>query len=273
MAFSFADLMAVLLIALLAGAVLMLAVVKLAWSPFTPLQTFFYWLVLLLTRLLWRVECTQQLPVPEGRGAVLVSNHRSSVDPFFFQAACKQPVHWMVAREFVDHPAFSWFLKTCEVIPAKRNGADTAATREAIRLAAEGGLVGMFPEGRINMTEKFMLPARPGAITIAIKAKALIVPCYIEGSPYHRTPWSPFFMPARVRLVFGEPVDAATYGGKATPQESRALALQCLADIAALAGADDHQPSLAGRNWRPTRQELEKDMADSERRAKRAKTT
>ncbi len=269
MMFSFADLMAVVLVALLVAAVLMLVVVQLFRSPFTPLQTLFFWLVVLLTRFLWRVECNQVAPVPDDRGAVLVSNHRSSVDPFFFQAACKKPVHWMVAREFVEHPAFSWFLKTCEVIPARRSGVDTAAMREAIRLAEAGGLVGMFPEGRINMTEKFMLPARPGAVTIAVKARALIVPCYIEGSPYNQTPWSPFFMPARVRLVFGKPVDAAVFDGKASTAEVRRIALECLQQIADLAGATDHQPSLAGRNWRPTKEELDADMAESARRAKR----
>jgi len=256
-----AGLIAALLLGLAA-----VGVWKLIRSPFTPLQTVFYGLVILLTRILWRVERTPQLPVPADRGAILVSNHRSSIDPFFFQATSTRQVHWMVAREFVEHPAFAWFLKPCGVIAARRSGVDTAATREAIRLAAAGGIVGMFPEGRINMTEKFMLPARPGAVTIAVKARAMIVPCYIEGTPYNQVPWSPFFMPARVRLRLGDPIDAATFDGRATTAQTRELTLKCLTAIARLAGVEDYQPQIAGRNWRPTQQELEADMAASARR-------
>jgi 1-acyl-sn-glycerol-3-phosphate acyltransferase len=94
---------------------------------------------------------------------VIVANHRSSVDPFFIQVVAPRAVHWMVAREYCEHWAFRWFLRTCEVIPVSRGGIDTAATKQAIRLARGGGLIGMLPEGRINMTEEFMLPARPGA--------------------------------------------------------------------------------------------------------------
>ena len=36
----------------------------------------------------------------------------------------------------------------------------------AIRLAAEGGLVGMFPEGAINTTDEFMRPVRPGGMSL-----------------------------------------------------------------------------------------------------------
>ena len=50
----------------------------------------------------------------------------------------------------------------------------------------------MLPEGRINTTDEFMLPVRPGAIVVALKAGAPIVPCYIEGAPYRGNPLEPF---------------------------------------------------------------------------------
>jgi 1-acyl-sn-glycerol-3-phosphate acyltransferase len=240
-------------------------------SHYSPLQLLFKFLATLLTRFLWSVRGPRRLPLPPGQGAMIVSNHRSSIDPFFIQTVADRPTHWMVAREFCEHPAFSWFLQgICAVIPVRRGGIDTQATRMAIRLAAEGGLVGVFPEGRINMSEDLLLPARPGVIVMALRARVPIVPCYIQGSPYDRVAWSPFFMPARVRLAFGEPIDLSAhyddYGDKAVVET---LMLRCLRAIGALAGQEDFQPRLAGRDWKPSEAELEAQMDAAARRRRR----
>ncbi|MEQ8787611.1 MAG: lysophospholipid acyltransferase family protein [Pirellulaceae bacterium] len=230
-------------------------------SPYRPGESLLYFGDVLLTRLLWRTTAPARLPLADHQGAVLVCNHRSSVDPFFLQLAARRRVHWMVAREFCEHPAFAWFLNACQVIPVRRTGADTAATKAAIRLVREGGLVGMFPEGRINMTDRFMLPCRPGAAIIAQRAEAPLVPCYIAGSPYDRVPWSPFFMPARVRVSIGAPIDVARPVGPHGEEASAAeLIAQCVRKIAELAGREEFTVELAGRQWRPTPAQLEADM-------------
>jgi 1-acyl-sn-glycerol-3-phosphate acyltransferase len=175
------------------------------------------------------------------------------VDPFFIQLGANRAVHWMVAREYCEHPAFGWFLRLAEVIPVNRGGIDTAATKAAIRRVSSGHLVGMFPEGRLNVTGEFMLPGRPGAVLVALKARVPIVPCYIEGAPYGRTPWSPFFMPAKVTVRFGRPIDLSPYSDSSQDAGLVArLMLDVMSAIAQLAGCDHFEPRLAGRHWRPT---------------------
>src|SRR5439155_13555408 len=138
------------------------------------------------------------------------------------------------------------------VIPVSRGGVDTAATKAAIRIVSRGGLVGMLPEGRINMTDEFMLPVRPGAALVALKAGAPIVPCYIQGSPYRRYPWSPVLMPARVVVHFGSPVDLSEFYGRegeaGVAQEALAKTLKGLSK---LAGQEGLEPRVAGRKWKP----------------------
>lgn len=221
----------------------------------SPIQRLLWGLAYLLVKFRWRTQWLGTLPLAEGQGAVIVSNHRSSVDPFFIQTATGRKIHWMVAREYCEHPAFRWFLATCEVIPVGRGGIDTAATKAAIRIVQAGGIVGMFPEGRINMTGELMLPGRPGAAHIARRVGVPLVPCYIEGSPYRRVSWSPLLMTARVVVRFGEPIPTT---GEAS--ETEILMLRCLKSIAGLAGRPAFKPQLAGRQWKPTPEELAEAM-------------
>ena len=237
-----------------------------ARSRLRPVQCFFWAVAYLLCKFLWRTRWLNHLTLPEGKGGIIVCNHRSSVDPFFIQTATGRKIHWMVAREFCEHPAFRWFLSACEVIPVRRGGIDTAATKAAIRMAESGEIIGMLPEGRINMSEDFMLPVRPGAALVAIKAGVPIIPCYISGAPYRRFPWSPLLMPARVEIQFSQPLDPTDYAGHDVENLAQELTRQALKRIAALADRYDFEPQFAGRNWKPTAEELEAAMDAKERR-------
>ncbi|NLF70940.1 MAG: 1-acyl-sn-glycerol-3-phosphate acyltransferase [Candidatus Anammoximicrobium sp.] len=243
------DLAATGFLALLAVAAMAYAL-RWCWrSPYGGWHAFLYFITLLLTRVLWRTV-VPPFPLPPGRGAVIVCNHRSSVDPFFIQIVANRYVRWMVAREYCEHPALAWFLRAARAIPTNRAGVDTAATKIAIRSASEGELIGMFPEGRINRTDQLLLPGRPGAILVALKARVPLLPCFVEGSPYGGSVFSPLLTPARVRVRFGEPIDLSAYYGR--EQEAGVLGQLCqetLSAIAHLAGRDDFQPKLAGRKW------------------------
>jgi 1-acyl-sn-glycerol-3-phosphate acyltransferase len=237
--------------------VLSVAVVR---SRLSPIQCCLWGVAYLLCKFLWRTRWLNKPPLAAGQGGIIVCNHRSSVDPFFVQTATGRKIHWMVAREYCQHPAFRWFLSACEVIPVGRGGIDTAATKGAIRLAANGEIVGMLPEGRINMSEELMLPARPGAALVALKAGVPVVPCYIHGAPYRRYPWSPLLMSARVEVRFGEPIIADE------GESAEDFSIRFLKAIAELARRDDFEPRLAGRSWKPTQEELEAAMEAKERR-------
>jgi len=258
---------AVIFFLLLAIVPMIAAGLALARSRFSPFQCLLWAVAYVLCKILWRTRWLNELPLPPGQNGIIACNHRSSVDPFFIQTAIDRKTHWLVAREFCDHPAFRWFLSACEVIPVSRGGVDTAAIKSAIRLAAAGELVGMLPEGRINMSGDFLLPARPGAALVAFKAGVPVVPCYIHGAPYWRYPWSPLLMSARVEVRFGKPLYPATASGADGEEENaEAFTLEILKSIADLAGQKNFVPRLAGRDWKPTEQELQAAMAAKDQR-------
>lgn len=175
-------------------------------SEYSFEENLLYLPTFLMGRLLWRVEFTNAAPAELRGGAILVANHKSSVDPFFVQLAARRRVHWMVAKEYCVHPIFGPILRACKVIPTNRSGMDTASTKAAIRITGEGRLVGMFPEGRLNHTRALLLSFRGGAALVASRANVPMIPLLIEGSPYRRTVWSPVFMPANVRITFGQAI-------------------------------------------------------------------
>jgi 1-acyl-sn-glycerol-3-phosphate acyltransferase len=204
-----------------------------------------------VTRVLWRAEVSDPLPIPDDEGAVIVSNHTSGIDPMVIQLCTLRVMHWMVAREYYNMPIAAYAFRSVNSIPVNRAGIDTAATKMAIRLAQEGGLVGLFPEGRVNTTSDLLLPGRPGAALIALKARVRVIPCFVKGLPYDGTPLGSFFMPGKARVTIGKPIDLAPYFDreidKAVLEELTKL---FLVEIARLAGVDDFQPKLAGRYWK-----------------------
>ena len=246
------------LLAILAAAVMIAA--ALAWgfvlykrTGLSPGQYLLYWVNHVLSRLLWRAEISGPLPVSKGQGAVIICNHTSSVDTCIIQlAAGPRVVHWMVAKEYFAQPAFGYLLRLVQCIPVSRAGIDTAATKLAIRYAQQGHLVGLFPEGRINTTDQLLLPGRPGAAMIALKARVPVIPCYLEGVPYGGTVTSSLFMPAHARLVIGEPIDLSPYFDRQKEDGVlQELTKRFLTEIATLAGRTDYTPELAGRKWKP----------------------
>jgi len=242
---------AVMLLAALGG-VLAYLLARQRRQPLRFMQIFWYAVNYVVARIVWRARVSGPLPIPSDKGAVIICNHRSSLDPSFIEVTTNRVVHWMVAREFFDRPVLSWFLRLAEAIPVGRGGIDNKATKMAIRYAQNGGLVGLFPEGRINQTDQVLLPGRPGAVMIALRARVPVIPCYIHGAPYDGTPLGCLLMSAKVRLVIGPPVDLSEFYGLEDDREVlEELTRRFLRAIATLAGRPEFEPQVAGRFYKP----------------------
>jgi 1-acyl-sn-glycerol-3-phosphate acyltransferase len=225
-------------------------VLMLRRSPFTPVQSFLYALNYIIVRVLWRARVHRRFslcPAPSGR---LVFNPTRPLDPSFIVLAVPRVVRWVGGKEYCEFSPFRKLLHTCGAIPVARGGVGADAAKAAIRTIEEGGLVGIFPEGRINTTRELLLSGHSGAALIALKSRATVVPCYIHGAPYDGTTLGCLLMSASVRLEIGQPIDISPYFGREDDREALAeLTRQFLAAIAALAGRTDFQPQVAGRSF------------------------
>lgn len=87
----------------------------------------------------------------------------------------------MAKKEYFDNKKVAWFFKKTGCIPVDRSKKDDKAVTAALSVLKDAGAIGLFPEGTRNKTEKFLLPFKYGAVSMAKKTNAYIVPFGITG--------------------------------------------------------------------------------------------
>ncbi|HEX6985718.1 MAG TPA: lysophospholipid acyltransferase family protein [Planctomycetaceae bacterium] len=213
------------------------AAAAVAWQAWRcPSGPMIWWLFVaerLACGLLWRVRGVgpdgraRRCPFPQDSGALIVANHRSPADPVLLwqnhhlagSARRVRPIGFLMAREFYDNRWLNWFYRAMRAIPVTRGGNDAAAVREALRCLKAGDLVGLFPEGGINHGPPGLKAANPGVAFLALSTDAPVYPVYIDGSPVGTTMVNSVLRSARVRLIYGDPIDLSAYRGRKKSQE------------------------------------------------------
>jgi 1-acyl-sn-glycerol-3-phosphate acyltransferase len=117
--------------------------------------------------------------VPAEGGAVLAANHLSAIDPPFIGSFCRRGLWWMMKAELLDIPFVGEALTWTGAFPIRRGQPDREAIRKARELVGEGHLVGIFVEGT-RQRLGYPGPIQPGALTVAMREGAPIVPCAVE---------------------------------------------------------------------------------------------
>lgn len=176
--------------------------------------------------------------IPGHGAALVVANHRSPTDPLIMHAAASfqdgrgladaapkkdQPVRrpdptsrrqrvveWITAREYVEIGGpIEWICRAAFSIPVDRGGNDMAAVKEALKRLKAGRIIGIFPEGKINVGEG-LLEFNPGLAFIAARGGVPVIPAYINdapGGPAMTTMVQPFLTPTTASVTFGQPLD------------------------------------------------------------------
>lgn len=127
-----------------------------------------------------RVFGTEHIPT-SGPG-ILVPNHASFLDPPVFTSVVPRVVFYLMLARHYYHPWWHWLFSRLPCIPIKRGTiANTDAMKICLHVLEHGQLLCMFPEGGIARRHKAG-GARPGAVVLAVRSGAPIVPVGIQGS-------------------------------------------------------------------------------------------
>ena len=120
----------------------------------------------------------------KGEGPyVFMSNHQGSFDIFSLMAHLPFQFKWLAKKEIFSIPILGWAMAAAGYISIDREG--TRETVEAMNKAArkihDGMSVVVFPEGS-RSRDGSIQPFKNGGFSLAIKAKAPVVPMAISGS-------------------------------------------------------------------------------------------
>lgn len=118
--------------------------------------------------------------IPTTGPILIVGNHKHIMDQCLVIISTKRIVHYMAKKEYFDGK-FAWFFKICGCISVDRSIHDENAKGLAIDALKNNMAIGLFPEGTRNKTKQFLLPFKFGAVSMAKKTNATIVPFGITG--------------------------------------------------------------------------------------------
>ena len=139
---------------------------------------------------------------------IVVSNHTGAVDPLLLQAACKFRIRWMMASEMMIS-GLDWLWRHEQTIPVDRDGRDSGPAREAIRHVQAGGIIGIFPEGRIVTPPREIRPFATGVGLVVARTKAPVLLVWVRGTPDTRDTIKSLTTPSRAEVTFIELIDFA----------------------------------------------------------------
>lgn len=118
--------------------------------------------------------------IPKTGAIIICANHKHMMDQCPILISTKRMVHYLAKKEYFDSK-FAWFFKMAGCISVNRSIKDTEASNRAIELLKQGNAIGLFPEGTRNKTKELLLPFKFGAVSMAKKTDALIIPVGISG--------------------------------------------------------------------------------------------
>ncbi len=134
----------------------------------------------------FRPQIVNKEVIPKEGPIIITCNHKHVLDQCPIIVSTKRVLHYMAKKEYFDkqYPEghHAWFFKMFGCIPVDRSIHDDAATEAALNVLKNGGAIGIFPEGTRNKTyDQVFLPLKYGAISMAYKTNATIVPAVITG--------------------------------------------------------------------------------------------
>ena len=172
----------------------------------TPPRSRFYaamrTLAVAIMRAMFGLEATGTEHVPVRGRVLLVSNHSSLLDPPLVGGACPRQLTFLAKTELFDVPGFGRLIHALNARPVRREGADAAALRVALRVLEQGGALLVFPEGTRGPEGQLREP-KPGAALLAVLSGAPVVPVFVRGSGRAWPRGRRLPRPAKVKVAFG----------------------------------------------------------------------
>jgi len=151
-----------------------------------------------LLKIIFRPQVIGKENIPEHGPLIFAGNHKHAVDPTMVMSSTNRIVHYM-AKEELFKGLHGLLFSKMGLIKIDRSKSNPGAVIEAEKILNNGGTIGIFPEGTRNKGREELLRFRHGAVRIAKKTNAPILPFAIKNK-YK-------IFRKSVVIEFGKPID------------------------------------------------------------------
>ena len=141
---------------------------------------------------------------PEWGPGILVGNHESHIDPFFFGAACHRRIRYMSKLDNFKTPIVKTLFNNLGAFKVDRENPQRA-WEKAKEIIRGGEWVGIFPEGTRSYDGE-LGEFKTGAVRLAIEMQVPIVPMAVIGSRNALPKGKLVMKPTQVKVRVGDPI-------------------------------------------------------------------
>ena len=163
---------------------------------------------LIIFKLIFRLKIIGSENIPKTGPFVIVANHSSLLDGFILVSFVRPKITFMSAAYLFKMPFVGNILRGVGAIPVQGKGSDIKLIKKAIKVLQAGGVLGIFPEGRIT-NEKDDFSAKAGAAYLAIKADVQIIPMAIKGADKVLPVGAKFPKLKKIEVKIGKPISCS----------------------------------------------------------------
>jgi len=132
-------------------------------------------------KLFYRLKIIGKENIPEAGPLLLCANHSSFFDSMLVGLCTKRKVRFIIYERYYHNWLLGPFIRILKAIPVADRGINKEATKKALEILKGGGVIGIFPEGRLTRTG-LIGPAERGVALLAALTNACIVPITITGA-------------------------------------------------------------------------------------------
>lgn len=168
------------------------------------------WFVNIFMKLISKIEFKNLDNIPDDRPLVLAANHIGFFDAFVMVTIKKvmndKNLVVIVAEKYKNSKFFNWAVEILGFMFVDRYNSDVKTLKAVIRKMNNDGLLCIAPEGT-RSPDGQMLKAQNGAVYIAAKTRAIIVPLAATGCMDSQIKENLWKKRLNITIEFGEPYE------------------------------------------------------------------
>ena len=138
---------------------------------------------------------------------LLLANHNNTFDGFFIQALVNRPIHFVVSDGVFKNKNLRRIFSIVNFIPKKKFVSDIKAIKQIIRISKNGGIIGIFPEGRRCWDGK-TVKISPATFKLVKMLKIPVVTANIKGAYLSEPRWSKTQRYGKIEIEMKTLIDA-----------------------------------------------------------------